>query len=348
MSLQFACPHCSSALLLPEGCGGKTAKCPACSREFIIPGGEAPEAAVPVGAVLAPVEQSVTQAEVDEAQAAAARLMAQHVGLQAEVARRAHQRRQLATRLDWLKRIQSARRLLDHSLGRAGGFFVGVTVGTALLVVLASVFSPSALGYFMVLLVGLVICTAAFGMAAFYPDDARLALAIPPLEEKLGETAKAHERLAAEEERLGEELTAANETYKRLRAAFASRLPWLRTCQWQQMNSKSLVTFLTQVFEEHGYTVEPTGKKGQQGIDLVVARDGVRVAVQAKGIQAGPVEQHVIQQTHAGMAYFKCQRAAVVTNAQLMPSARQLADTLGCTLIDAARMPDFIEGRISV
>ncbi len=78
-----------------------------------------------------------------------------------------------------------------------------------------------------------------------------------------------------------------------------------------------------------------------------MTRDKKRVAVQVKGVQAGPIEQHVVQQTHASLSQYKCQRGAVITNAKFMPSARQLADQLGCKLIDGSQIPDLIEGRIS-
>jgi HJR/Mrr/RecB family endonuclease len=112
------------------------------------------------------------------------------------------------------------------------------------------------------------------------------------------------------------------------------------------MTSKNFVNFLKQVFEEHGYTVEPTGKKGQVGIDLVIVLDGARIAVQAKGAQTEIVDNRVVEQTHAGKAMYHCQRSALISNSQFKPSARQLADRLGCKLIDAGQIPDLIEGRI--
>ncbi len=114
------------------------------------------------------------------------------------------------------------------------------------------------------------------------------------------------------------------------------------------MTSKNFVNFLKQVFEEHGYTVEPTGKMGQVGIDLVVQRDGRRVAIQAKGAQVGTVDQQVVQQTDAGKGRHQCASAAVITNMQFAPSARRLAEQLGCQVIDGEQIPDLIEGRIQV
>ena len=45
---------------------------------------------------------------------------------------------------------------------------------------------------------------------------------------------------------------------------------------------------------------------------------------------------------------YGCDAAAVITGAQFMPSARQLADRLGCKLIDGSQIPDLIEGRVFV
>jgi hypothetical protein len=44
----------------------------------------------------------------------------------------------------------------------------------------------------------------------------------------------------------------------------------------------------------------------------------------------------------------RCARSVLISNAQFMPSARQLASKLGVRLIDAGQMPDLIEGRITV
>jgi HJR/Mrr/RecB family endonuclease len=72
------------------------------------------------------------------------------------------------------------------------------------------------------------------------------------------------------------------------------------------------------------------------------------VAIQAKGAPVEIVDSKVVEQTHAGKAMYRCEAAAVVAGGQFMPSARQLADRLGCQLVDGSQIPDLIEGRILV
>jgi hypothetical protein len=347
MAVHFSCPHCQALLLLPENCGGQTTKCPGCGDSFMIPGG-ATTAPTPVCAVLAPVEGQVSESDVKRAREIFERLTAENVGLQVELARRQRSAGQLAVRLAWLKRFQAGRRALDHTIGRVGGFAVAVTLGAVLPIVLFSVFSLSAFGYFVVAVLGTMLAGLLYLPFSYYPDDVRLALLVPQLEARQSEAQRQHAQLAGEESAQRQKLASAETEYRRLENALSSRLHWLRTCQWRQMTHKNFVNFLKQVFEEHGYTVEPTGKLGQVGIDLVVVRDGARVAVQAKGMQAGTVDNRVVEQTEAGKARHNCQRAAIVTNAQFLPSARQLADRLGCKLIDGSQIPDLIEGRILV
>ncbi|MEX0679687.1 MAG: restriction endonuclease [Pirellulales bacterium] len=348
MAIYLSCPHCQSLLLIPENCGGQTTKCPNCSDDFVIPGDHATTSATPICAVLAPVEGKVTEADLRRARDVLDRLTAENVGLEVELARRRRRRNRLAVRLAWLARFQAGRQALDHTVGRGGGFFLAVTIGAAAFVVLFSLFSLSAFGYFFVAVMGLLAAGAAYIPFSYYPDDAKLALAIQGLTEKLAEAGKLHDQLAGEEGKHRAKLAAAEEEYGRVQAALASRLHWLRTCQWKQMTSRNFVNFLKQVFEEHGYTVEPTGKKGQAGIDLVITRDGTRVAVQAKGSPKEPVDSKVVEQTHAGKITYRCQLAAVITNAQFAPSARQLAERTGCKLIDSSQIADLIEGRMVV
>ena len=361
MSHHVACPHCQSLLLVPDNCEGRATKCPQCGGSFLIP---EMVAAVPAGTPTASATSrpattastianartdppAVSEAEVNRAQQIYEQLTAENVALQLELSNRQRHVRRLGTEVTWLGRFQAGRKMLDQSMGRIGGFFMSITLATALLVMLiASVFSLGPFGYFTWICLGLIAATVAYIPFSFYPDDARLALLIPERQGKLDEARQKAEALSVNEAAHRQRLTAAEQQYQTLRRAFASRMQWLRTVEWQQLNSKSLVTFVTQVLEEHGYPVEPTGKKVQVGIDLVVLVGKERVAVQVKGAQAGPVEQHVVQQTHGSLAQFKCQRGQSITNAKFMPSARQLADQLGCKLIDGSQFPDFVEGRL--
>ncbi len=334
--------------MLPDNCGGQTTRCPSCSDSFVIPGSGAAGSPTPVGAVLAPVEGNVTQADLKRSQDVFERLTAENVGLQLELARRQRKQLRLTRQAAWLGRFQTGRRTLDHSIGRIGGFFVTIALAPAVALVLLSVLPLSAFAYFVVAVLAMIAAGAAYLPFSFYPDDEQLAALAPRVEQALAEATREHDALAHEEAAQRAKLAEAEQEFQRVKMALSSRLHWLRTCQWQQMTSRNLVNFLRQVFEEHGYAVEPTGKVGQVGIDLVVVHGETRVAVQAKGIKTSIVDNQVIQQTDAGKARHRCQRAAVITNGQFLPSARQLAQRLGCKTIDAGQIPDLIEGRIHV
>jgi restriction system protein len=112
------------------------------------------------------------------------------------------------------------------------------------------------------------------------------------------------------------------------------------------MTGREFERFLAEVFREHGYEVKTTGGVRDQGVDLIVARGGARIAIQAKGYVGYSVGNDAVQQAHAGCSYHHCHRSAVVTNARFTTAARMLAERVGCRLIDRDSIPELIEGRI--
>lgn len=342
MSVRLFCPHCGFPLNLNDDCSGQSTTCTSCGGTFVAP---APRvAASPASSGATPQAGSVTLADVEAAQARVTDLMAENVGLAVELSRRKRERQKLAAMLGTLRRMDEGREMLDHTLGRVGGFFVAITVGGAVLVILCSPFSPGALGYFLAVLIGSGLTGLAYLIAAFYPDDAKLAEAIGPLTVRFHEAASRYDQQAAIESAQRQKLLAAESELHRLTAAIDSRLHWLRTCLWEQMTAANFENFLAQVFTHLGYIVEPTGKTGDQGVDLIVSRDARRVAVQAKGYLNQSVGNDAVQQAHAGMSFYNCHAAAVVTNATFTPSARALAERLSCRLIDGSQIRDLIEG----
>jgi len=99
-------------------------------------------------------------------------------------------------------------------------------------------------------------------------------------------------------------------------------------------------------FRLERYAIEPLPKTGEQGVDLIIASQGTRVAVQAKGYVGHPVGNGAVHELQAGKVAHGCQMAALVTNSIYTPSARELAERLHCVLIDGSQISDLIEGRI--
>lgn len=347
MPIQIACPRCRQMLLIAEDSGGHSAKCPGCLTEFVIPGGSRPPVAQAV-MMAEPAAGTVTVTDVERARLLAERSAAEHLPAHIQLVEANRRWQRLSRKLSTLKLFQSGRQTLDHSVGRIGGFCLAVTIGGAVLVLLTNLFSASALGYLIAALVGILIAGAVYMPFSFLPDDPTLAAAMVRMGSKLEAASLARDQCVAAEAGLQAKLSAAQAEYGRLKAAFESRLNWLRTCQWQLMTGATFETFLGEVFKEHGYLVEATAKTGDQGVDLIVTRDGARVAVQAKGYVGHTVGNEAVQQVHAGKGFYGCQSAVVVTNSLYTPSARDLAERLDCHLIDGSQIPDLIEGRILV
>lgn len=80
-------------------------------------------------------------------------------------------------------------------------------------------------------------------------------------------------------------------------------------------------------------SVEVTKKSGDQGIDVLAERDGVKYAIQCK-YYTSPVGNNAVQEAYSGKTYYKCHVAVVMTNNTFSDSARQLAEHLGVVLWD--------------
>jgi HJR/Mrr/RecB family endonuclease len=106
--------------------------------------------------------------------------------------------------------------------------------------------------------------------------------------------------------------------------------------------------YLEEVFLEWGYEVTTTKVTGDQGVDLIVSKGGVRIAVQAKGYPGSTVGNSAVQEAHTGMVHYRCQKCAVITNSTITSAARKLAEGVGCHLIDRTTLPLLIEGKLSL
>ena len=67
-----------------------------------------------------------------------------------------------------------------------------------------------------------------------------------------------------------------------------------------------------------------TPTTGDQGVDLITEKDGIRCAIQCK-FYSKPVGNKAIQEVIAGRGFYNCDTAMVVTNNSFTKSAKQLA-----------------------
>jgi hypothetical protein len=128
---------------------------------------------------------------------------------------------------------------------------------------------------------------------------------------------------------------------------FQSRRNQLLTANWQAFRGPQFEQFLKGVFECLGYRVTCTGKCGDQGVDLIAEKGGVRLAIQAKGYVSS-VGNEAVQQVRAGLTFHACNRCCVITNSIFTASAKQLAERVGCLLIDCSQINSLIFGKIEL
>ena len=127
----------------------------------------------------------------------------------------------------------------------------------------------------------------------------------------------------------------------------SAKLAW-RFYEWRRLTRSGIVeidrmdgstfeTFLVSLFRRLGYAVEHTGRRGDYGADLVVAKEGRRIVVQAKRWTKN-VGVKAVQEAVAAKAPYRCTDALVVTNRGFSTQARELARMNGVTLWDREKL----------
>jgi restriction system protein len=93
-------------------------------------------------------------------------------------------------------------------------------------------------------------------------------------------------------------------------------------------------------------TPNVTQATGDQGVDVIAMKNGMRVVLQCKKYSS-PVGNKAVQEIVAGKIHEQAHHAAVVTNNTFTSSALQLASTNGVKLLHVTELSDFantIEG----
>lgn len=99
-----------------------------------------------------------------------------------------------------------------------------------------------------------------------------------------------------------------------------------------QLSGPEFEAFLAGLFRAQGYAAELTPTTGDYGADLILLKDGQRIAVQAKRY-VGSVGVAAVQEALSGQAYYKCHAAWVVTTGAFTVNALELAKKSGVKMI---------------
>jgi HJR/Mrr/RecB family endonuclease len=90
------------------------------------------------------------------------------------------------------------------------------------------------------------------------------------------------------------------------------------------MSGYEFETFISELFRKMGYTSTVTKGSGDQGIDILAEKNGMKYGIQTK-CYSGSVSNKAIQEVVAGLNYYNLDRGIVVTNNYFTESAKKLA-----------------------
>lgn len=96
-----------------------------------------------------------------------------------------------------------------------------------------------------------------------------------------------------------------------------------------------------QAARDCGWHATTTKGSGDQGVDVIAEKDGVRVVFQCK-LYSKPVGNAAVQEISAGKLFEGAQFAAVVSNIGYTPAARQLAATNDVALLHATDIQSYL------
>src|SRR3989339_391085 len=109
-----------------------------------------------------------------------------------------------------------------------------------------------------------------------------------------------------------------------------------------KMSGDDFERYLAMLFEKLGYRVQIVGShKGDYGTDLILEKQGVRTAVQAK-CWHNSVGIKSIQEVYGSLHFYNCTKAIVVTNNYFTQQAKRLAETNNVELWDRYKLTQVI------
>lgn len=113
------------------------------------------------------------------------------------------------------------------------------------------------------------------------------------------------------------------------------------------LNGSDFERLLQRLYEKMGYTVQLSGRVGDQGGDLIAMNDQGRLLIQAKCYKNVSVGNDAVQQAVAAKSYYDCNKAAVVTTSNFTREAIELAKANNVELVAKPRLQELLVQHLS-
>lgn len=106
----------------------------------------------------------------------------------------------------------------------------------------------------------------------------------------------------------------------------------IRETYWNTISGYEYEEECAEYLRQNGFTdVDVTSKSGDQGVDIIAWKDGLKYGIQCKHYQ-GAVSNKAVQEVCTGAKHYKCDIAVVMTNSTFTESAKELAHSVGVKL----------------
>lgn len=110
---------------------------------------------------------------------------------------------------------------------------------------------------------------------------------------------------------------------------------------FDQMEGHEFEYYCADLLKKNGFdNTEVTKGSGDQGIDIIANKDGIKYGIQCK-CYASDIGNKAVQEAFAGKTYYGCHIAAVLTNRYFTKSAKELAKKNGVLLWDRSKLLHF-------
>ncbi len=116
----------------------------------------------------------------------------------------------------------------------------------------------------------------------------------------------------------------------------------LNAREFDDMEGHAFEYFCADLLSKNGYSdIEVTKGSGDQGIDIIAHKDGIKYGIQCK-CYSSDIGNKAVQEAFSGKAFYGCHVAAVITNRYFTPSAKALAEKNGVLLWNRDRLKELI------
>lgn len=111
---------------------------------------------------------------------------------------------------------------------------------------------------------------------------------------------------------------------------------------YDTMEGHEFEYFCADILRKNGYSdVEVTKGSGDQGIDIISIKDGVKYGIQCK-CYSNDIGNKAVQEAYSGKTFYNCHVAVVLTNRYFTQSAKELAEKNNVLLWDRNYLENLI------